>query len=297
MTITGVDLTQLRYLDALAIERHFGRAAARCHVSQPALSSAIRRLEEELGVRLIDRTQRFEGLTHEGDVLVRRARETLAAADALETEAAALRGDLTGVLRLRTIPTGAAAIGPLLAAFTATHGGASVSLSTGRADEILEAVLRRDLDAGVLYIDDPLPAGLRAQPLQRDELVLLTSDARLAGTSDPIRWAELEGVALGLLAPSMQNRQLIDRTLEHAGVAPTVRVEVDAVAALVALGVAGGSCIVSRAWLRERRLPASASIRPLVEPEVAPMLGVVTLAGATGTPRGRALAALAVPAA
>lgn len=292
MTITGVDLTQLRYLDALAIERHFGRAAARCHVSQPALSSAIRRLEEELGVRLIDRTQRFEGLTQEGDVLVRRARETLAAADALETEAAALRGDLTGVLRLRTIPTASAAIGPLLAAFTAAHGGASVSLSTGRADEIVEAVLRRDLDAGVLYIDDALPSALRVQPLQRDELVVLTSDEQLAATDAPVRWADLDGVALGLLAPTMQNRQLIDRTFAHAGVTPTVRVEVDAVAALVALGVSGGSCIVSRAWLRELRVPPSVRVRPLIAPEVAPMLGVVTLAGATGTPRGRALATL-----
>lgn len=292
MIISSVDLNQFRYLDALATERHFGRAAERCHVSQPALSSAIRRLEAELGLRLVDRTQRFERLTDEGEVLLRRARDTLAAADAVVAEAAALRGDLSGVLRVGVIPTAAAIVGPLVAAFTGAHDATTVRLRTGRADAIVGAVLQRDLDAGVVYVDGDLDARIRVQPLMTDELVLLTSDPVLATSTEPLRWRELDDVPLALLEPTMQNRQLIDRTLERAGASPRVRVEVDGVPALVAVGLAGGSCVVSRTWLEGRVLPSGAVVRSLVSPVVAPTLALVTLAGPTATPRGRALAAL-----
>jgi DNA-binding transcriptional LysR family regulator len=91
---------QLEYFVALARERHFARAANACHVSQPALSEAIRKLEHELKVPLVLRGQSFEGLTPEGERLVLWARRILADRDALKEEVAALQTGLNGELRL-----------------------------------------------------------------------------------------------------------------------------------------------------------------------------------------------------
>jgi len=113
-----VFLRQLEYLTALARERHFGRAAQACHVSQPALSAAIRKLERELGVALVNRQQRYDDLTPEGRALLPWAQQALASLDGLTAEAARLRHSLTGTLRLGVIPTAlnAASLitGPLL---------------------------------------------------------------------------------------------------------------------------------------------------------------------------------------
>ena len=71
-------IRQLVYLDALAREKHFRRAAEACHVSQPTLSAAIVQLEEELGVLIVERGRRFQGLTREGEVVLAHARRGLA---------------------------------------------------------------------------------------------------------------------------------------------------------------------------------------------------------------------------
>ena len=286
-----MDLQQLRYLAALADERHFGRAAARCHVSQPALSTAIRRLEEEVGLRLVDRGQRFEGLTEDGTQLLGWAKATLAAADALSAEAAALRGDLAGTLRIQAIPTVATSVGRLLVPFIEAHPGVTVDLSTNRADAILAAVASREIDAGLVYVDDPLPPGLRAQPLYRDELILLTSDPAVRAGGAPISWLAVAELPLCLLTAGMQNRQLIDRAFAAVGAQVHPRIEADSVAALVDLGLAGSSCIVARAWIRDRVLPEGVRVRSLAEPVVAPTVGLVTTAGSLTTPRARALLA------
>ena len=98
-------LRQLEYFVAVARERHFARAAEACYVSQPALSTAIAKLERELDVTLIYRGQNFEGLTLEGERLVVWAKRMLAEHDGLEAEAAAMRAGISGTLRLGTGPT------------------------------------------------------------------------------------------------------------------------------------------------------------------------------------------------
>src|SRR5246127_3195224 len=91
---------QLEYFVALARERHFARAAAACYVSQPALSEAIRKLEQELNVPLVNRDHTFQSLTPEGERLVVWARRILADHDALQQEVSAMRSGLAGRLRL-----------------------------------------------------------------------------------------------------------------------------------------------------------------------------------------------------
>ncbi|MGI8412351.1 MAG: LysR family transcriptional regulator, partial [Solirubrobacteraceae bacterium] len=91
-----MELRQLRYLLALAEERHFTRAAAREHIAQPALSQQIRRLENEVGLTLVERTTRRVVLTDAGELLVARARRILAEVDAAQAEMQGLRGIQTG---------------------------------------------------------------------------------------------------------------------------------------------------------------------------------------------------------
>src|ERR1700712_1478622 len=100
-----MQLRQLEYLCALADSRHFGRAAEACHVSQPALSTSIRKLEEELGLELVRRGRRYDDLTAPGKELVTWARRALATSQTFMAEASRLRGDLAGTLRLGVIPT------------------------------------------------------------------------------------------------------------------------------------------------------------------------------------------------
>ncbi|MGH8473395.1 MAG: LysR family transcriptional regulator, partial [Gammaproteobacteria bacterium] len=96
---------QLQYLVALARTRHFARAAELCHVSQPALSAAIQHLEDELGIAIVRRDQRFQGLTPEGERLLGWAQRVLADWEGLRQEAARSRGEITGTLRIGAIPT------------------------------------------------------------------------------------------------------------------------------------------------------------------------------------------------
>jgi DNA-binding transcriptional LysR family regulator len=114
-------LRHLEYLVALARERHFGRAAAACGVTQPTLSAAIRELEAELDVLIAERGQRFRSLTAEGERVVEWARRILADRDALRQEVGSARQGLAGRLVLGVIPTALASIGLLISPFQTDH--------------------------------------------------------------------------------------------------------------------------------------------------------------------------------
>ena len=92
-------MRQLEYLVTLAREKHFARAAELCSVSQPALSAGIRRLEQELGVSIVQRGKRYVGLSPDGERILEWAKQTLAAWEGLRQEASIARTELKGTLR------------------------------------------------------------------------------------------------------------------------------------------------------------------------------------------------------
>ncbi len=112
---------QLEYLVVLDRERHFGRAADACHVTQPTLSAGIRALETSLGVPLVRRGHRFEGLTPEGERVLRWAQRIVADHRNLTADAERMRGDGVGVLRIGAIPTALPVIAHLTSPFLALH--------------------------------------------------------------------------------------------------------------------------------------------------------------------------------
>jgi LysR family hydrogen peroxide-inducible transcriptional activator len=114
-------ITELRYLVALANRAHFGRAAEDCHVSQPTLSTQIRKLEEYLGVSLIERSAKSFSLTAIGQDVVEKARRIVTQVDALLTSTRAPHGPLTGPLNLGVIPTLAPYLLPRLLPLVKSH--------------------------------------------------------------------------------------------------------------------------------------------------------------------------------
>ncbi|MFJ3826276.1 LysR family transcriptional regulator [Streptomyces nodosus] len=167
-------LRQLEYLVALARERHFARAAAACYVSQPSLSAAIQRLEHELDVSIVRRGRSYEGLTPEGEVVLAWAHRILAERDALQQELSALRGGLTGTLRLGVVPTALPVASLLTTPFCERHPRAAVTLQSLSSEEIRHGLAEFELDAAMTYLDDDTLRQVLRFPLYEERYVLLT---------------------------------------------------------------------------------------------------------------------------
>jgi DNA-binding transcriptional LysR family regulator len=147
-------LRHLEYLVALAREAHFGRAATACGVTQPTLSAAIRELEAELDVLIVERGRRFRGLTAEGERVVEWARRILSDRDALRQEVGSARQGLAGNLVLGVIPTALAVVGLLISSFQRDHPRVRIKVLSSSSIEIQRGLDIFDLDAGVSYLDN-----------------------------------------------------------------------------------------------------------------------------------------------
>jgi DNA-binding transcriptional LysR family regulator len=111
----------LDYLVALARERHFAHAAAACNVTQPTLSAGIKQLEESLGVRIVERRQRFVGFTLEGERVLAWAQRMLVDYGGLTQELSEMREGLSGQLRISAIPVSLPSLAMLTTPFGAIH--------------------------------------------------------------------------------------------------------------------------------------------------------------------------------
>ncbi|OBJ70574.1 LysR family transcriptional regulator [Mycobacterium sp. 1274756.6] len=282
---------QLEYFVALARERHFARAAQACHVSQPALSEAIRKLENELKVPLVRRGQKFEGLTPEGERLVLWARRILADHEALKQEVVALQSGLTGRLRLGVIPAAASTVAAITDPFCTAHPLVRVQLETSlRSAEIVDRLRRFELDAGIIYPDRQDTADLLVVPLYRENHVLIAGAELLTGQPAPLSWADAVQLPLCLLAPGMRGRHLVDDALAGLGLTATPRLETDSIAALIAqVGTGRWASIVPQSWLRALRPPAGVRAVLLDDPPISAPVVLVTAADEPGSVLTRAL--------
>jgi LysR family transcriptional regulator, hydrogen peroxide-inducible genes activator len=146
-----MNLQDLRYLVAVAGHRHFGRAAEACGVSQPTLSSQIRKLEEELGVTLLERTNKRVALTPIGGQILAHAQRALAEVRQIETAAQAAGDPLVGPLRLGVIPTLAPYLMPLiLKPLKAAYPGLTIELWEDQTLPLMDALRNHKLDAALV---------------------------------------------------------------------------------------------------------------------------------------------------
>ncbi|WP_336365485.1 LysR family transcriptional regulator [Marinobacter sp. C2H3] len=239
-----MDIRQLQYLVALDEVRHFGEAASRCHVSQPALSMRLRQLEEELGLTLVNRGHRFGGFTEEGERILAWARAVLAAHDGLYAEASVCRGQLVGTLRVGMVPLAGFEPIPLLRQFAARHSDVRYELKSLSSEEILAGLDTNRLDLGFAYVDTRHEHKYELLEVADTEMGLLFNRGRWALNGPSLAWEDLENLPLGILSKGMHFRQSVDHALRTAGVTLTPLVETDSVEFLIQSVSAGLCCAV-----------------------------------------------------
>lgn len=203
------ELRALRQFVALAEELHFGRAAARLHMTQPPLTTAIQALERRLGAPLFLRTQRSVALAPAGAALLPEVRRLLAAADDLPRRAQAAAAGLSGRLRLAFVSS--IAYGPLpgwLSGFRAAQPEVALELREATIDVQLEAFAAGEIDAGfVLHAEGAPPPGLQAWLALREPLVMALPEDHPLATRSSLPFARVAEQPLVIfprgIAPSL----------------------------------------------------------------------------------------------
>jgi LysR family transcriptional regulator, transcription activator of glutamate synthase operon len=262
-----MELRQLRYLVALAEELNFTRAAAKEHVAQPALSQQIRRLENEVGLGLVERTTRHVTLTAAGELLVGRARRILAELDATETELQALRGVDVGHVTIGAMHTmGPVDVSLALALFHDLHPNVGLTVREQASEEMAEMLRVDELDLAFLSVTERVEAhGLGLHQLISEELVVLLPPAHRLGGHRQVRMIELADEQFISFRAGARLRELLFAAGREAGFVPRVTLESNEsqrIRRLVARGL--GVAILPRS---DAEGPgADVAVAPLVEP-------------------------------
>jgi DNA-binding transcriptional LysR family regulator len=236
-----VELRHLRYFEAVARHRHFTRAADELHVAQSALSHQVRRLEQELGVELLDRTTRSVEPTQAGVLVAVRARVILAEAQALREEVDELRGLVRGRVTIGALLFGGELdIPALLASFTSTFPQIEVGLREGTAQRMIDGLADGTIDLAFVLEPEPRKAFERL----------------------PLSIAALAGERLIGYERGSSVRDVVDAEFERAGVRPLVALEGNDLALLRSLVAQGiGLAILPRSFAELPGPPVA--LRPL----------------------------------
>ncbi|MFC3685317.1 LysR substrate-binding domain-containing protein [Hydrogenophaga luteola] len=277
-------LTSMRYLVALHDHRHFDRAAKACHITQPALSNALRALERELGTPIVRRGRTYSGLTPEGEQVLASARRMLREHEALQQTLASQQDQPVGSLRLGVVPSAVPVATRFCALLQSRHPGIApvlLSLPSGEIEAGLKA-LTLDLGLGFLERVSARSSGFQVIPQYQERLYLVTrapASARAKSSppsriGDPLNWADTGGLDLCLLTPDMHNRSIVDGAFARAGVAVKPVMETNSVLSL-ALAVRSGSLtsVMPGALVSSLRDQPGLLFRPLVKPEVQTPVG------------------------
>jgi DNA-binding transcriptional LysR family regulator len=269
-------IEKLEFVIALARERHFGRAAEVCGVSQPSLSSGIKQLEDIFGVLLVQRGSRFQGFTPEGERVLEWARRIVADTRAMRQEVDALKRGLAGHLRIAAIPTTLAMAAALTTPYRARHPNVRFTILSRTSIEVLKELENLEVDAGLTYVDNEPLGRVTSVPLYHERYRFLTSADGALGDRDRVTWAEVGQVPLCLLTPDMQNRRIIDGLLRKAGAEPSPTLESNSMIVLFSHVRTGRWASIMPAVLADT-LGLTDTIRsiPIVEPDVTHSIGLV----------------------
>ena len=222
-----MELRQLRYLVALDDERHFTRAAARLHIAQPALSQQIKRLEDEVGLALVDRTTRHVALTPAGELLTARARRALAEIDAAGEELSELSGLRTGRVVIGAMrSTGRFDLSSLFAAFHARHPHIDLVVREEPSEVMLERLHGDALDVAFLSVNR-LDAGpdIQVHPLLDEPLVALLAPAHPLAGRKAIDMSELRDERFVVFGEGSSLRRIVLQGAREAGFEPALAFE------------------------------------------------------------------------
>jgi DNA-binding transcriptional LysR family regulator len=275
-------LASLRYLVSLSEHQHFGRAAQACHITQPALSNALRALEAEFGVVIVKRARQYAGFTPEGERVLVTAQRMLREHELLQQDLASEADQPCGRLRIGAVPTAIPIVARFAAWLQARHPGirpAVLSLSSPEIENGLDALT---LDLGLGYTDRlGRQSGVRVLPQYSEQYFLVRrarqpAQAGRAGMrrGEPMRWVEAAAQPMCLLTPEMHNRSIVDSAFALAGAEVTPVIETNSILTLSLSVVAGEVCSVLPGALVGAALGyAELEAHPLISPEVHTPIG------------------------
>lgn len=271
-----MDIRQLQYLAALAREKHFTRAAVACNVTQPTLSGRIRQLEQELGVSIVKRGQRYEGLTPEGERILKWAHSILENCTALEQELAVLKGELAARAVMAVIPSALPTVSILTHAVQQKFPRITFQILSQTSREILRNLNDFSVDAGVSYLDnEPIGRALTV-PLYKEHYRMFVRDDHPLADREAVSWTEAARHPLGLLTPDMQNRRIVDGIFSQLDCAPDPEIESNSVVTLYShIRLFGLACILPEHFLLVFGRADGIRTIPLVEPTVEHAVGLV----------------------
>ena len=268
---------QLQYLTALAKEEHFGRAAARCNVSQPSLSTAVKQLELTFGVPIVLRGRRFLGFTNEGQRIIKWAERIISQRDAMLVELSGMRENFEGQLRLGAMPNSSPVL-PLFSKLLAEkHPGVEVDIQFLGIDETKLGLRNFSLDVGITYLQQEELRDLVSMPIYDERLSLLVPDTKEYRNLSSITWEDAADLPLCLLDKSMHERKIIDDAFAKVGKKPKPYVTAaDSILNLIFhVMFAGLVTVIPKHFVRMPGQFPGARTVDLIEPEISQEVGLV----------------------
>ncbi|HYW56393.1 MAG TPA: LysR substrate-binding domain-containing protein [Polaromonas sp.] len=279
-------LASLRYLAALDEHKHFGRAAQACHITQPALSNALRALEEEFGTVIVRRGRNFEGFTPEGARVLLSAQRMLHERELLQQELDSGIGKPQGSLRVGAVPTAVPIAARFCAQLQARYPGIAPTVLSMSSNELEAGLESLSLDMGLGYTDRLRENGPGLQQIKQYTehyfFVRRASKTKrgLLQIGPNITWADASKHPLCLLTREMHNRTIVENAFRSAGVVSQPRMETNSILTL-ALSVAEGSVctVMPGALVGALRGYQELEALPLVGPEVRTAIGFMAQGG------------------
>jgi len=278
-------IDKLEFFIVLAKAQHFGKAAEELGISQPTLSAAVKQLEDQLGVMLVKRGSRFQGLTPEGEQVLAWAKRIAGDARTMREEMRAARHGLSGRLRIAAIPTALAMVPRLTTPFREKHPGVTFSVLSRTSIEVLSLLGNFDIDVGITYLDNEPLGRVMSVPLYSERYQLITAAGNPHSDRRTVTWAEVAELPLCLLTPDMQNRRIIDHHLAEAGVSARPTLESNSMIVLFSHIRTGKWASIMPLNLAET-FGFSEPIRaiPIVEPDASHIVGLVAAKREPHTP-------------
>lgn len=285
-----MNLRDLEYFIAVVETGHFGRAAEMCHVSQPTLSTQIRKLEDELGTPLLERTSRRVVLTSVGREVAKQARQVLAQVGQLKAAASAVQGLLTGPLRLGAFPTLGPYLLPELIPLLREHApDLKPYLIEEKTTELLTRLRDGRLDAALLAL--PIEGDdLKIMPLFREPFVAALPHDHALARKRQLDISALADQNLLLLEDGHCFREQALEICHRAG-AGEEEFKATSLETLRHM-VSAGMGITLMPALAARDNTAPLALRPFKAPAPERTIGLVWRRGSAGTPTLEALAQL-----
>jgi len=225
-------IDKLEMFICLAKEKHFGRAAEQCRVTQPTLSAGIKQLEDQLGVMLVRRGSRFVGLTPEGERVLERARKIVGDTRAMREEVRAAKGGLSGHVRIAVIPTALSMVSDLTEPFSGKHPNVTFSVFSCSSIEILSHLENLEIEAGITYLQNEPVGRATTVPLFVERYRFVTAEGNDLAHRQAVTWKEVSEQPLCLLTPDMQNRRIINQHLAEAGASASPTLESNSIITL-----------------------------------------------------------------